>query len=139
MGEEGVIVTIVWIAVNDSNHPSDLMETRTNEPSDRHDQDCRDSTYNRGQNSLGQMFFALKETFPVCKLLPFTANAPPPPIAMLVAERRHTCQLIYEICISFQHCNGGWGDLNSKFPPKYKVYHEFCPRLSERVENFRGA
>ena len=28
---------------------------------------------------------------------------------MLVAERRHTCQLIYEIFISFQHCNGGWG------------------------------
>ena len=54
---------------------------------------------------------------------------PSPPIAMLVAERRHTCQLIYETFISFQHCNGGWGDLNSKFPPKYKVYHEFCPRL----------
>ena len=66
-------------------------------------------TDNRGQNSLGQMFFALKEAFPVCKLLPFTANAPLPPIAMLVAERRHTCQLIYEIFISFQHCNGGWG------------------------------
>ena len=33
---------------------------------------------NRGQNSLGQMFFALKEAFPVCKLLPFTANAPSP-------------------------------------------------------------
>ena len=67
------------------------------------------ASYNRGQNSLGQMFFALKEAFPVCKLLPFTANAPLPPIAMLVAERRHTCQLIYEIFISFQHCNGGWG------------------------------
>ena len=36
-------------------------------------------TYNPGQNSLGQMFFALKEAFPVCKLLPFTANAPSPP------------------------------------------------------------
>ena len=33
--------------------------------------------YNRGQNSLVQMSFALKEAFPVCKLLPFTANAPP--------------------------------------------------------------
>ena len=66
-------------------------------------------SYNRGQNSLGQMFFSLKEAFPVCKLLPFTANTPLPPIAMLVAERRHTCQLIYEVFISFQHCNGGVG------------------------------
>ena len=96
-------------------------------------------SYNPGQNLLGQMFFALKEAFPACKLLPFTANAPLLPIAMLVAERRHTCQLIYEIFISFQHCSGAWGDFNSKFHPKYKVYHEFCLGLSERVENFRGA
>ena len=53
---------------------------------------------------------------------------PPPPIAMLVAGKRHTCQLIYYIFISFQHCNGGRGDLNLKFPPKYKACHEFCPR-----------
>ena len=86
-------------------------------------------SYNRGQNSLGHMSFAFKEAFPVRKLLPFTANAPFPPIAMLLAGRRHTCLLIYDIFISFQRCNGGWGDPNSKFPPKYKVFHEFYPRL----------
>ena len=35
-------------------------------------------TYNRRQNSLEHMSFALKEAFPVRKLLPFTANAPFP-------------------------------------------------------------
>ena len=37
-----IIVTIVWITVNDSSDPSDpsdLMETRTNDPSDPCDQD----------------------------------------------------------------------------------------------------
>ena len=95
--------------------------------------------YNRGKNSLGQMSFALKEAFLVCKLLHFTANAPLPPTAMLVAGRRHICQVIFDIFISFQYCNGGWGDHNSKFPPKYKVCHEFCPGLSERVKNFKVA
>ena len=74
-------------------------------------------TFNRGQNSLGHISFALKEAFLVCKLLHFTANAPPPPTAMLVAGRRHICQVIFDIFISFQHCNAGWGDHNSKFPP----------------------
>ena len=35
-------------------------------------------------------------------------------IAMLATERRHTCQLIYEIFISFQHCNGGWGGISTR-------------------------
>ena len=59
-------------------------------------------TYNCGQNSLGHMSFALKEAFPVCKLLP-------PLTAVVVAGRRDTCQLIYDIFISFQHYNGGGG------------------------------
>ena len=35
-------------------------------------------SHNRGQNSLEQMSFALKDSFPACKLLPSTANAPLP-------------------------------------------------------------
>ena len=34
-----IIVAIVWIAVNDSSDPSDLMGTCTNDPGDRNDQD----------------------------------------------------------------------------------------------------
>ena len=30
---------------------------------------------------------------------------------------------------AFNIAMGGGGDLNSKFPPKYKLYHEFCPQL----------
>ena len=86
---------------------------------------------------VGTDEFCVKRGLFVYKLLPFTANSPPPPTAILVAVRRHTCQLIYDIFISFQHCNGGggWGDHNSKFSPKYKVYHELCPglRLGEPV------
>ncbi len=34
-----IIVTIVWIAVNDSSDTGDLMETCTNDPNDNDDQD----------------------------------------------------------------------------------------------------
>ena len=37
-----IIVTIVWITLNDSSdhsNPRDLLETRTNDPNDRKDQD----------------------------------------------------------------------------------------------------
>ena len=112
-------------------HPGKITHVKLS-PKRTHDprkiiHDPRKVTYvprptNPGQNSLGQMLFALKEAFPLCKLLPFTANAPsPPPITMLVAERRHTCQLIYEIFISFQHCNGGWGGGGSQLEISSKI------------------
>ena len=96
-------------------------------------------SYNRGQNSLGQMFFALKEAFLVCKLLPFTANAPLPPLQCWLQKEDILVNSSMKFSSAFNIAMGGGGDLNSKFPPKYKVYHEFCPGLSERVENFRGA
>ena len=96
-------------------------------------------SHNRGQNLLGHMSFALKEAFPVCKLLPFTANAPLPPLQCWLLEEDILVNSFMTFSSAFNIAMGGGGDLNSKFPPKYKVCHEFCPRLSERVENFRGA
>ena len=90
---------------------------------------------NRRKNSMGQMSFALKEAFPVCKLLPFTANAPLPPLQCWLLEEdilvNSSMTFSSAFFISFQHCNGGGGvDHNSKFPPKYEVCHEFCTGLS---------
>ena len=87
------------------------------------------NTYNHGQNSLGQMFFALKEAFPVCKLLPFTANAPLPPLQCWLLKEDMLVNSSMKFSSAFNIAMGGGGDLNSKFPPKYKMYHEFCPRL----------
>ena len=53
--------------------------------------------------------FYVKDAFPAIKLLPVTAKCPPPPFAMLVDWRKHTCKLIYDISIGFQLQLVGWG------------------------------
>ena len=95
-------------------------------------------SHNRGQNSLGQMFFALKEAFPVCKLLPFTANAPLPPWQCWLLKEDILVNSSMKFSSAFNIAMGG--DLNSKFPPKYKVYHEFCPRFqfSKNISSLHG-
>ena len=89
-------------------------------------------TYNRGQNSLGNMSFALKEAFPVRKLRPFSANAPSPQLQCWLLEE----DILVNSSMTFSSASNiamgegvGGGDLNLKFPPKYKVFDEFCPRL----------
>ena len=85
------------------------------------------------------MSFALREAFSVCILLPFTANAPLPPLQCWLLEEDIPVNSSMAFSSAFNIAMGDGGDLNSKLPPKYKVCHEFCPRLSERVENFRYA
>ena len=87
------------------------------------------SHYNRGQNLLRHMSFALKEAFSVRKLLPFTANAPLPPLQFWFLEEDMLVNSSMTFSSAFNIAMGGGGHLNSKFPPKYKVFHEFCPRL----------
>ena len=67
-------------------------------------------TYNRGQNSLGQMSFALKEAFPVCELLPFTANAPlPPPLPCWLLEEDKLGNSSMTFSSAFNIAMGGGG------------------------------
>ena len=96
-------------------------------------------SYNCEQSSLGHMSFALKEAFPVRKLLPFIANAPLPPLQCWLLEEDILVNSFMTFSSAFNIAMGGGRDLNLKFPPKYKVCNEFCPQLSGRVENFKGA
>ena len=77
-------------------------------------------THNRGQNSLGHMRSALKEAFPVCKLLPLTANAPLPPAAMLVDGRGHIFNSSMTFSSAFNIAMGGWGISTRNFPQNTK-------------------
>ena len=86
-------------------------------------------SYNRGQNSLGHMSFALKEAFPVRKLRPSLLMPPLPPLQCWLLEEDILANSSMTFSSAFNIAMGGGGDLNSKFPPKYKVCHEFCPRL----------
>ena len=63
---------------------------------------------NRGQNSLGQMSFALKEAFPARKLLSSTANTPSPHYNVGCLKRTYLSTHL-DIFISVQDCNGEWG------------------------------
>ena len=63
----------------------------------------------RGQNSLGQMFFALKEAFPVCKLLPFTANAPLPPLQCWLLKEDILVNSSMKFSSAFNIAMGGGG------------------------------
>ena len=54
----------------------------------------------------------------------------PSPCSMLVDWRKHTCELIYDISIGFQHWNWGGGvggGSQLKISSKSRVSHEFCP------------
>ena len=117
-------------------HIDDLAQNRSGQDEiDSYDDDNEfellSRNYNRGQNSLGHMSFALKEPFPVRKVLPSVQMPPLPPLQCWLLEEgilfnsSTTFSSAFNIAIG----GGGGGDLNSKFLPKYKVCHEFCPRL----------
>ena len=63
----------------------------------------------------------------------------PSPIAMLVAGRRHACQLIYDIFISFQHCNEGWGISTQNFFQNTKCFMSFVCYCSSPPDWKRAA
>ena len=68
-----IIVSIVWIAVNYSSDPSDLLETCTNDPNDRKDQDRWDRALlysNDCSDHLTPCKLASKTSLIPCRHLP---------------------------------------------------------------------
>ena len=60
------------------------------------------------------MFFALKEAFPLCKLLPFTANAPLPPLQCWLLKEDILVNSYMKFSSAFNIAMGGGGGISTR-------------------------